>query len=144
MIVQELEGEIETRERLAGPLERLREEIQRREHLDLLRDGLDRTIRGDAPPGLHGLGRSEAIRLREGIDRQMRALEEAVRKLESGIETAHNPHWGQIFRTDHEPSHFAAQVSEFACIYTCRVSNFLHYPLAKYFQVYPEVMPHER
>ncbi len=94
MIVQELEGEIETRERLAGPLERLREEIQRREHLDLLRDGLDRTIRGDAPPGLHGLRRSEAVRLREGIDRQMRALEDAIGRLESGIETRPQPALG--------------------------------------------------
>ncbi len=144
MVIQELEREIETRERLASYLDKLRAGIERRGHLDVIRDGLDRTIRGDAPPQMHGLGRREAIRLREGIDRQMRALEEAIRGLEEGIERAHNPHWGPLFRTDHEPSHFAAQVKEFACIYTSRVSNFLHYPAAKYFHVYPEVMPHER
>ena len=144
MVIQELEEEIETRERLASYLDKLKAGIDRRIHLDLLRDGLDRTIRGDAPPGMHGLRRGEAVRLREGIDHQMHALEGAIRGLEEGIERAHNPHWGPLFRTDHEPSHFAAQVREFACIYTGRVSNFLHYPAAKYFQVDPEVMPHER
>lgn len=144
MVIQELEHEIETRERLASYLDKLRAGVERRGHLDLLRDGLDRTIRGDAPPRMHGLRRREAMDLREGIDRQMCALEEAIRGLEEGIERAHNPHWGPLFRTDHEPSHFAAQVREFACIYTSRVSNFLHYPAEKYFHVYPEVMPHER
>ena len=144
MVIQELEGEIETRERLAVYLQKLRDGVERRGHLDLLRDGLDRTIRGDAPPRMPGLPRREAIRLREGIDGQMRVLEDAIGHLEHQIERAHNPHWGPLFRTDHEPSHFAAQVREFACIYTSRVSNFLHYPTAKYFQVFPEVMPHER
>jgi 5'-nucleotidase len=144
MVIQELEPEIETRERLAVYLEKIRKGIERREHLDLLRDGLDRTMRGDAPPRMSGLGRREAGRLRQGIDLQMAALEGAISRLEQEIERAHNPLWGPVFRTDHEPSHFAAQVREFACIYTSRVSNFLHYPASKYFQVYPEVMPHER
>ena len=144
MVIQELEGEIETRERLYGYLEKLRDGIERRGHLDLLRDGLDRTIRGDAPPRMPGLRRRDGLRLREGIDRQLRALEDAIGDLEREIECAHNAHWGPLFRTDHELSHFAGQVREFACIYTSRVSNFLHYPAGKYFQVNPEVMPHER
>jgi len=34
-------------------------------------------------------------------------------------------------------------VEEFACIYTTRVSNFLNYPMDKYFVTTHVYMPHE-
>jgi hypothetical protein len=70
-------------------------------------------------------------------------LDTRIAALEEQCESKHNPNWGPLFRTARELSHFANQVRGFACIYTGRVSNFLRYPMNKYFQVHPERMSHE-
>ncbi|MBM3285784.1 MAG: HAD-IG family 5'-nucleotidase [Candidatus Eisenbacteria bacterium] len=144
MVIQELEEELTARGRMAASIERLHRARERREQLDLVRDGLDRAARGDAPPQLPGLGRKRARDLRDRIDERLRILQREIDGLAGLIDRAHNIHWGPVFRTGHAPSHFAEQVQDFACIYTGRVSNFIHYPVAKYFHVLPEVMPHER
>jgi hypothetical protein len=74
---------------------------------------------------------------------QIRELRRALGEFEAQIEQTFNPYWGPIFRAGRETSHFANQVREFACIYTTGVSNFLNYPLDKYFVTTHEFMPHE-
>ena len=60
------------------------------------------------------------------------------------LRAAFNPHWESLFREGRAASRFGRQITEFACIYTSRVSNFLHYPADKFFARPVEVLPHER
>jgi hypothetical protein len=54
-----------------------------------------------------------------------------------------NDYWGSLCKVDNEISLFAAQIRDYACIYTSRVSNFLHYSPDRYFRSPMEFMPHE-
>jgi hypothetical protein len=53
-------------------------------------------------------------------------------------------HWESLFREGRAARRFGRQITEFACIYTSRVSKFLGYPADKFFSRPLEVLPHER
>ena len=55
----------------------------------------------------------------------------------------YNKYWGSEFSAGNEISRFAGQISDFACVYTGKVSNLLAYSPNKYFQKKRSVMPHE-
>ncbi|MFH1845603.1 MAG: HAD-IG family 5'-nucleotidase [bacterium] len=88
---------------------------------------------------------------------QQPSASQRLRKLETAISTclgrrsvqqrkmsaAYNQYWGSLFKEGRAASRFGSQVQEFACIYTSRVSNFLYYPVAKFFAKPAEVLPHE-
>ena len=64
--------------------------------------------------------------------------------LQKRIKTAFNPYWESLFREGRAASRFGRQIQEFACIYTSRVSNFINYPVDKFYARPPEILPHER
>ena len=142
MVVQELEREIATLERCCESLAEVRRLVDRREELEFISDFLDRAPEGHAVLP-QGLTRRQARSASGAITQEIDRLDARVAGLEDQCEREHNPHWGPLFRTGRELSHFAAQVRGFACIYTSRVSNFLRYPMDRYFQVHPDRMPHE-
>ena len=72
-----------------------------------------------------------------------RLMHEEVDALESSIDRLYNPYWGGIFRAGHENSRFGEQVSDYADLYTSRVSNFLAYSPLRYFRASRRLMPHE-
>ena len=144
MVVQELEEEVRTVARLATPLATLRRYVTRRARLSRVRDHVEQRATRNLAGVKSPLNRTTAREVLASIDQRISRLEAKICSLEMTCDARHNAQWGPIFRTAHEPSYFAAQVREFACIYTGRVSNFLYYPVDKYFQVRPEVMPHER
>ncbi len=55
----------------------------------------------------------------------------------------YNKYWGSEFSAGNEISRFAGQITDFACIYTGKVSNLLAYSPNKYFHKKRIVMPHE-
>ncbi|MBD3162936.1 MAG: hypothetical protein GF346_11000, partial [Candidatus Eisenbacteria bacterium] len=144
MIVREVEREVEIAGRLAKERRKLERIRLRRERLERIRDHLIGIAMEPAGRRKGPMSRADAKRMRELVEKKIDRLEEAAGGLEDLCDRAHNPYWGPIFRTAGEPSYFASQLREFACIYTGRVSNFLHYPVDKYFQVRPELLPHER
>jgi hypothetical protein len=146
MIVHELEREMRILEHLAVPLRLLRRRLAARDRLERIRDYLLRRANGVHPRRRDTitLTGSQALSMLAPLQKRIDRHEQAIELLESFCDRAHNPTWGPTLRTEHEPSYFAAQVRSFACIYTGRVSNFLLYPVDKYFQVRAEVMPHER
>jgi len=79
------------------------------------------------------------IRTEQKITEQLHRAKE----LEEQIENAFNQYWGQLFKASRENSRFGDQVEDFACVYASRVSNFLHYPVNRYYQTSRELMPHE-
>jgi HAD superfamily 5'-nucleotidase-like hydrolase len=79
----------------------------------------------------------------EGLDFLLQQTEARALELENQVAQAHNRLWGQTFREGNKLSRFGRQVRDFACIYTSRVSNFVHYPVNYYFIAPPERLPHE-
>lgn len=66
-----------------------------------------------------------------------------ITEVEAEVWKTFNPYWGAVFRAGTETSRLGDQLEDFACVYTSRVSNFLHYPVNKYFQSPRERMVHE-
>jgi HAD superfamily 5'-nucleotidase-like hydrolase len=152
MIIQELADELR---HLSAARLRWREieALERRiDRLGAWRDFLERARDGEVSGAIvsgylreRGL-RSGARQIRsqlESIREQLRELERDTDAREAEVEAVFNPYWGPIFRAGREISHFGNQVEDFACIYTGRVSNFLHYPMDKYFVTPHAAMPHE-
>lgn len=151
MVLQELEHEITTHDRL-------RQELARLDRLDAELVHLDSEL-NERQAALRALQKMSA----EGADLEpltaaKRAVKEAIEKLrrelretaaqhrmvETQIDDGFNPYWGPIFREGYEVSKFGEQVEAYACVYTSRVSNFRFYSPMQYFRGARDRMPHER
>lgn len=84
----------------------------------------------------------DGIRNQE-LNNHIKELNARARDLEEKIAAAFNPAWGQLFRDRAELSAFGAQVEDYACIYTGRVSNFRFYSPSFYFRSPRDRMAHE-
>jgi len=155
MVIQELEDEIRY-------TEGRREEISHLSEVELLRARLDDAV-NQHKALLGGLERrlerdllSETDRERleherreakSELERLRRALKAAIsiaETLERDVEAGFNPYWGLLFKEGHENSRFGAQVEQYACLYTSRVSNLLHVSPTQYMRSARELMPHEQ
>jgi HAD superfamily 5'-nucleotidase-like hydrolase len=145
MIVQEMAAEFSAQERAHGDIALLDGHLRRRERLeDELRHHQAR---------LKELGRAKdaredavRIRLRRVVDRLRQTLQEIdalVRTLERSTDAVFHPYWGSLFKQGTELSSFGDQVEEYACLYTTRVSNFIHYAPQHFFRSPRDLMPHE-
>ncbi len=65
-------------------------------------------------------------------------------RLQRNLRSVFNPHWESLFREGRAASRLGRQITDFACVYTGRVSNFLNYPADKFFARPVEILPHER
>lgn len=54
-----------------------------------------------------------------------------------------HPIWGKLMKTGRQNSRFAAQVENYACLYTSKLTNLAHYDLHKNFRAVPDFMPHD-
>ncbi|MDQ3264235.1 MAG: HAD-IG family 5'-nucleotidase [Myxococcota bacterium] len=156
MIVQEIEDEI-------SYCDGRQEEIARLSEIEVLRARLDDEV-GQRKTRLNaaerkleragpGLPEEERAALEESrkaikaeLDKLRRSLKEAEEladTLEGDIEQGFNRYWGLMFKEGNENSRFGEQVEQFACVYTSRVSNFLHYSPMQYFRSPRDLMPHE-
>ena len=173
MVVFELEREVLANKGQTYVLREIDDLTQRRMALDRDRDQIDLLLsvmremqtrgvrRNGLPPWvtedtkreLEDFAQCQAEEQTRRID-QLGAMAEGLRflqeqtvargeMLEREVSIAHNPYWGPTFREGNKMSRFGRQVREFACVYTSRVSNFLHYPVNYYFIAPPERLPHE-
>ena len=152
MIIQGLEREL-THQAETHPVRMEMAVLDRRiDRLVATRDFLERAAAGLVEEKLavrfirsRGLvgGRRQLRSHSEAIREEIKACSAAIDRLEIKSETTFNPYWGPMFRAGRETSHFANQVQKFACIYTSMVSNFLNYPMEKYFVATHAFMPHE-
>ena len=155
MVVQEIEDEItytDSRMEEIGTLsqievvrERLDDEVN---HHKTLLNTLERRLEREP---LTADERAQAEELRRQtkaeLDRMRRALKEAngiADVLEQDVEEGFNPYWGLLFKEGNENSRFGYQVEQYACLYTSRVSNFLHYSPIQYYRSPRDSMPHEQ
>ena len=78
------------------------------------------------------------------LRRRRRDLLEEMLTLEKKFESQFNPYWGLLFKQGNKNSIFGEQVEVYACLYTSRVENFVHYSPLHYFRAPRQPMPHER
>jgi len=155
MIVQEIEDELTytegQRERISELSEveltrgRLDEAVA--DHKGLL-NALDRKLeRGELEPEDQEEVEAERRRVKVELDKLRWALREATEiadTLEREVEEGFNPYWGLLFKEGSENSRFGEQVERYACLYTSRVSNFLHDSPLQYYRSPRDLMPHEQ
>ncbi|MCB9739956.1 MAG: HAD-IG family 5'-nucleotidase [Deltaproteobacteria bacterium] len=67
-----------------------------------------------------------------------------VAELTTQVEQHHSPRWGQLLKERHKHSLFGAQMANYACLYTSRVSNFVAYSPHHAFEPPRDLLPHER
>ncbi len=153
MVVQELDRENSTSERLEQQLRDLELLDRRRRNLDSEIDYQVEMLK--RLQKVHDLGevaalgerleeaRRQAKRTLDSLRDRAHLMEEEVDALEASIERAYNPYWGAIFREGNENSRFGEQVSDYSDLYTSRVSNFVYYSPMRYFRAPRRLMPHE-
>nr|WP_228530516.1 MULTISPECIES: HAD-IG family 5'-nucleotidase [Myxococcaceae] len=156
MIVQEIEDEISYTEARTDEISRLSELEHLRARLDdevsvrkALLNTLDRRLERVPDLSEEERARLEAERREakhelEHLRRSLRSATDAADVLERDVEEGFNPYWGLLFKEGNENSRFGEQVEAYACLYTSRVSNFLHYSPTHYFRSPRELMPHEQ
>jgi HAD superfamily 5'-nucleotidase-like hydrolase len=155
MVVQEIEDEITYTDGQRERIQRLSEVELARERLDdevAHRKGqlnvLDRKLeRGELEDGAPERLEEERRKVKAELDKLRWALREATEiadTLECEVEEGFNPYWGLLFKEGHENSRFGEQVERYACLYTSRVSNFLHDSPMQYYRSPRELMPHEQ
>lgn len=71
-------------------------------------------------------------------------LDASLRARANEVDAAFNPYWGSVFAEGTDASMFGAQLEEYACVYTSRVSNFFYVSPARYFRAPHGAMPHWR
>jgi hypothetical protein len=152
MVVQELDNENRTSERLAEQISDLELLDRRRRNLESEIDyqvtmlkQLQRVLEDSEPVLRAELEevKRQAKHTLDSLRSRARMIEDEVVALEDSIDQAYNPHWGAIFREANENSRFGSQVAEYADLYTSRVSNFLSYSPLRYFRAARQQMPHE-
>ena len=79
----------------------------------------------------------------DDVSLQTRRLKEMRGMVRRAVRESFNSNFGSVFRTNTEKSHFFADVTRFADIYSADVTNFLHYPVNYTFYASRGVYPHE-
>ncbi len=72
-----------------------------------------------------------------------RRIIEMIGRKRDEISAKYNPRWGSLLREENELSKFGAQLEDYACVYTSRVSNFVHISPEQYLVSPPKLLPHE-
>jgi len=156
MIIQELETEVTAYESLKSELERssLLEDARERLEDDLrfyqgrFKD-VSRQIeqlqkqQNGTPAYALEESRAQAKRAVDRVRSLLRQADTELGAIEKRVDVAFHPYWGSLLKEGAEQSSFGAQVDEYACLYTSRVSNFVHYSPQQYFRSPRDVMAHE-
>ena len=70
------------------------------------------------------------------------SIADAVKRRSEEVDRAFNRYWGSVFAERYDASFFGAQLENYACLYTSRVSNFLYVSPNRYFRAPHGTMPH--
>lgn len=73
----------------------------------------------------------------------LRQVDVETHQIEERVDRRFHPYWGPMLKEGTELSSYGDQVQDYACIYTSRVSNLLHYSPIQHFRSPRDRMPHE-
>ena len=157
LVISELEHDIEIREshrlalqeveQLSELRNRLAEESGDQRHLLRQVEKLrPEDLEGDEGPAARAELLGEAVRAsRQRHERLRRHLDHTIdrlRTLRRETGSAFNPYWGSVFSERDDTSLFGAQVENYACVYTSRVSNFGYVSPSRSFHTPHGSLPH--
>jgi HAD superfamily 5'-nucleotidase-like hydrolase len=132
LVINELEAELEALGRYRDEFKRYEELLQMKDELDdelqKLQIELDSLLtshsktKGQRPAAIDALKKTIQT-LMQKRDSTREALRRSMKKYH------HNFHrtWGQLMKTGHQNSRFAAQVENYACLYTSKLTNLRNY-----------------
>ena len=144
LVIQELEEEIsrsiQYKDLRSEYEEMLREKAKVEDELHLLSWDIKKyRKRKNNQIDLNAL--TDKLRLAEMDDLKLR--EQMRNKLKEYHQKFH-PIWGEIMRTGFQNSRFAAQVENYACLYTSKLTNMIYYSPEKTFRGANDFMPHDQ
>lgn len=85
----------------------------------------------------------EAIKRRfERLRDHAQTCFESLQRQSREVDAAFNPYWGSVFAERQDASMYGAQIENYACLYTSRVSNFQYISPVRYFHAPHGSMPH--
>ena len=87
-------------------------------------------------------GVQAARRRHDRLKRHHERVYERLKEVRKEVGKAFNPYWGSVFAERYDTSLFGAQVENYACIYTSRVSNFRYVSPARKFHAPHGSLPH--
>lgn len=149
MIIQELEAEIGAHHLSRAQLDTISRLCDRRDELeDALRDHQARAKEltkqhGRDPGGHAGQALGHLKRAITSVRREHRETATTAALLRRDVDVFFHRYWGPLLKEGGELSLFGAQVDEYACVYTSRVSNLLRYSPHQYFRSPHNLMHHE-
>ena len=152
MVIQELSDELVAYKRFSREIRRMHElEQWRYELIDGVRDGqarlraLQRKIdRGDLQQGQGSEARRNTLKHDINVLKsELQQVELEHAGLELKVDEAYHPFWGSPLKAESELSSFGEQVERYACLYTDRVTNLLHYSPGHFFRGPRHRMAHE-
>ncbi len=88
----------------------------------------------------------ERHRVKRAVDHvraRLRQVEAELEVLVRGTDARFHSFWGSLLKEGNEQSSFGAQVEEYACLYTSRVSNLFSYSPQQHYRSPRDVMAHE-
>lgn len=155
MVIQEMETEV-------AAYESCKEDFLRAEQLEDIRERMEDELRyyqtrfkdltrrieqgKRGAPAKGAEMEAERGRVKRAVERirgRLRQVEAELSTIEKRVDARFHPFWGALLKEGHEVSSFGAQVEEYACLYTSRVSNLLNYSPQQFFRSPRDVMPHE-
>ncbi len=156
LIVEELESEIPLHEKLEPLSVKIYDKLKQLEIIDEEGQLLSSRIaynernadialkRGDIRRSQQVLKDNQKISAKLGSTQKIRVtLEIELKRLIEEREFSAHPVWGELMKAGLEQSRFAAQLEDYACVYSSRVSNLRFYSPFKRFTAPPELLPHE-
>lgn len=146
LVVSELEHELEVLEQQRPALKDFEDMLSRKDDIIaeiqqqefLLSNGSKKLPKGTKVPSKNELSK----RLAELNDERVKIREDLRQKLRD-YHCKFHPVWGELMKTGHQNSRFAAQVENYACLYTSRLSNLRFYSPTKSFRSTRDFMPHD-
>ena len=157
LVISELEQEIENLRRNADDNRRYEDLLHIKDQLDDELQRLTLTIAqmtGAAPAPLGTAAKARAAnkgpaglaalekRLKDVSERRSQTRE-ALRKNLAEYHAKFHPVWGELMKTGHQNARFAAQVENYACLYTSKFTNLRYYSPNKSFRSTRDYMPHD-
>jgi hypothetical protein len=146
MVIQELEQELALSGRFADRLRQQDELDRKRRNLEAELDYEQlvlKTLQRGGDTVASDAAKRQAKRLLDEHRATLREVNATLDRLDAEVDSAYNAWWGPLFKEGAENSRFGEQVEDYACLYTSRVSNFLHYSPLRYFRSPRAKMPHE-
>ena len=143
LIVDELPREIELSMRYTPDFDRLSQIDRERVELDH-EIGLHRVLLAYLDAAKMDLEATQVRLEMSQAKKHLASLDEQMDSIQDALERRFHPFWGELFHEHHDLSRFGAQVRSYACIYTGKVTNFLHYSPLHTFRKEGELMSHDR